>query len=77
LAALIYFKLRKAASEMHRMLKTAFGSSAIVSTQTFEWFFRYKYGVTSVEVCEHSGHPSSGHTGKNMEKVSKIIDKDH
>jgi hypothetical protein len=28
---------------------------------------------TSVEVCELSGHPSTGHTGKNMKKVHKIV----
>jgi hypothetical protein len=37
MAALICFRVTKAASKMHRMLKTAFGGSAIESTQTFDW----------------------------------------
>jgi hypothetical protein len=55
------------------MLKTAFGSSAIVSARTFDWFSLCKCGVTSVEVCELLGYPFSGHTGKNVVKVCNII----
>jgi hypothetical protein len=76
-ADLICFRLRKAASEMHRMLKTALGSSTVVHTQTSEQFSGYKYAVTSVEYCELSGHSFSGHTGKNVEKLCKIISKDY
>jgi hypothetical protein len=32
------FKLRKTASEMHEMLKIAFGDNAMGRTQMFEWF---------------------------------------
>jgi len=77
MAALICFRVSKAASKLHMVLKTAFGSSAIVSAQTFDWFSWCKCGVTSVEDCELSGYTSSGHTGKNVVKVCKIINKDH
>jgi hypothetical protein len=38
MAALICSRVSKAASKMQRMLKTAFGSSAILSAHTFDWF---------------------------------------
>jgi hypothetical protein len=39
------FKLGKTALEMHEMLKTAFGDSAMGRTQTFEWFSQFKHGL--------------------------------
>jgi hypothetical protein len=41
--------------------------------QMFELFSQFKCEETSVEDCERSGCPSTGHTDKNMEKVHKII----
>jgi hypothetical protein len=57
------------------MLKTAFDDNAMGKTQTFEWFSRFRRGKNLVEVCEHLGHPSTGHTNENVEKVRKIINK--
>jgi hypothetical protein len=60
-------KLGKTVSEM---LKTA---SVMGRTQTFDWFSPFKHGKTLAEYCEHSCHPSRGHTAENVEKVHKIV----
>jgi hypothetical protein len=39
-------------------------------------FSQFKHGETLVEDCEHSGHPSTGHRDKNVEKVYHITNKD-
>jgi len=41
-------KLSKTALETHRMLKEAFGDSALCQTQIYEWFKRFKSGWMSV-----------------------------
>jgi hypothetical protein len=41
-----------------------------------EYFFSDPNVETSVEDCEHAGHPSTSDTGENVEKVSKIINKE-
>jgi hypothetical protein len=46
---------------MHEMLKTVFGNNTM--------------GATLAEDCKHSGHPSTGCTGKNVAKVHKIANK--
>jgi hypothetical protein len=56
------FKLRKAAPEMHKMLKTALSDKAMGKTQA--WFPQFKNGKMFVEDCLHSGHSSTGHTEK-------------
>jgi hypothetical protein len=59
------FKLGKAASQMHEMLRTAFGDNAMGSTQTFEQFSQFKGGsnINSMLViffdCEGTVHHSS------------------
>jgi hypothetical protein len=65
------FKLGKTASEMHEMLKAAFGDNAMGRTQTFEWYFRFKRGETSVEDSERSSC-----TDESAENVRKIVYED-
>jgi hypothetical protein len=61
---------------MHEILKTAADDNAMEITQIFEWFSLFKHLKTSVDDCEHSGHPSTSSTDINMQKISKAIDKD-
>jgi hypothetical protein len=42
------FKLSKTASEIHRMLKEAFGDNDLGQTQTYEQFKRFKNGQMSM-----------------------------
>jgi hypothetical protein len=42
------------------MLKETFGDNALVQTQTYEWFKRFKKGRISVDDEERSGRPSTG-----------------
>jgi len=44
-------KLKKIASEMHKMLKTAFDDNTTGRTQTFEWVSKFKHGKLWVENC--------------------------
>ena len=52
-----------------------FGDCAMWRTWTFDRFSQFKCGETSVEVCDHSGCPSTICTEENTE-VSKIVNKD-
>jgi hypothetical protein len=62
---------------MHDVFEAAVTDSELRRKQTFEWFSWWKYWETlvvtfPVEDSECSGHPSTGHTEENMEKVYKI-----
>ena len=51
------FKLEKTATEMYRMLQTAFEPSCMNRASVFEWHKRFKEGTESVrddERCERS-----------------------
>ena len=63
------FKLGKTASEIHRMLKEAFGDNALGQMQTYEWFKCFKNRRMSVNDEEHSGRPSTRTTTENVAKV--------
>ena len=56
------FKLGKTATECYEMLKTAFGEQAMGSSQTFQWFSRFKASRTSTDDDERSGRPVSSST---------------
>jgi len=61
---------------MHRILTIAFGDNAVVKTWAFECLSQFRCGEILLEGCEHSGHPSTGHTNKNLENVYKVFDRD-
>jgi hypothetical protein len=63
-------------SKMHKILTTAFGDDAVVRTWAFECLSQFRHGVILLEACEHSAHPSTRHTNKNLENVYKIFDRD-
>ena len=71
------FKLGKTATECYEMLKTAFGEKAMVRSQTFQWFSRFKAGRTSTGDDERSGRPVPSSTPEIIERVRQIIGKDH
>jgi hypothetical protein len=62
--------------EKHEILKTAADDNAMEITQIFERFFLFKRLETSVDDCEHSGHPLTSSKDINMQKFHKIISKD-
>jgi hypothetical protein len=43
-----------------------FGEPEMGRTQTFQWFAKFRNGLTSVEDIEHSGHPSTAVTDENV-----------
>ena len=49
------FKLGKNATEMYRMLQTAFGASCMNRASVFEWHKRFKEGRESVRDDERCG----------------------
>jgi hypothetical protein len=69
------FKPEKTESQTQEILKTV-SVNFMGRIQTYEWFSQFKHGETLVEDCEHSGHPSTGHRDKNVEKVYHITNKD-
>jgi hypothetical protein len=42
-------KLGKTATEMYKMLQQAFGETALSQSKTFEWYFQFKNGRTSID----------------------------
>ena len=69
-------KLGKTATECYELLKTAFGGQAIGCSQTFQCFFRFKAGRTSMGDDECSGRPVSSSMPEMMERVRQIIRED-
>ena len=70
------FKLGKTATECYEILKTAFGEQTMDRSQTFQWFFLFKAGRTSIDDDEHSGRPVSSSTPEMIERVRQIIHED-
>jgi hypothetical protein len=67
------FKLGKSAAKTHKMLKQAFGDSALDQTQTYDWCNRFKNGRTSADDDKSSGRPSTGTTPENVANVREGI----
>jgi hypothetical protein len=63
------FKLDKASSETHRMLKEEFGDTAECQKQTYDWFKLFKNGWMSVDDEERSRRTSTGTTTENVANV--------
>ena len=70
------FQVGKTATECYGMLKTAFGEQAVGSSQTFQWFSRFKVGRASTNDYERSGRPVSSSTSEMIERVRQIIRED-
>ena len=66
-------KIGKSVTETSEMMKIAFGEEATCSTQTYEWWKRFKEGRTSVDDDPRSGRPSTSKTDDNVEKVREVI----
>ena len=63
-------KLGKTATECYEMSKTAFGEQAMGRSQTFQCFFRFKAGGTSIDDEERCGRPVSSSTPEMIECFS-------
>jgi hypothetical protein len=74
----IKFSLRlgKTESKFHKILTVAFDDNAVVRTWAFECWSEFRHGGILLEDCEHSCHPSTGHTNKNVENIYKIFERD-
>ena len=66
-------KIGKSVTETSEMLKIAFGEEAMCSTQTYEWWKRFKEGRTSIDNDPRSGRPLTSKTDDNVEKVREVI----
>jgi hypothetical protein len=66
-------KIGKSVTETFEMLKIAFGEEAMCRTQTYEWWKRFKEGLTLVDDDPHSGRPSTSKTDDNVAKVCEVI----
>lgn len=67
------FKLGKTATETYQMLRTAYGEEAMGKSQAFEWFSKFKRGVTSVKDENRLGRPTSSKTNKNIDRVREMV----
>ncbi|PSN32414.1 hypothetical protein C0J52_17540 [Blattella germanica] len=55
------------------MLRTAYGEESMGKSQAFEWFSKFKRGVTSVHDAGCSGQPTSSKTQENVDRVREIV----
>ena len=67
------FKIGKTAMETYQLLQQAYGEDAMGRTQMFDWFCRFKEGITSVESDPRSGRPSTSRNEETIAKVTKIV----
>ena len=66
-------RLGKTGSEM---LKQAFGDSCMNRSRTFEWFGRFKNGITSTANDDRSGRPSTATTPSKVEELRAAVNQD-
>ena len=52
-----FFSMKETAAEVHRLLKDAYGASALSERSCREWFQKFKNGDFDVEDKERSGRP--------------------
>jgi len=59
--------------ETFKMLEVAFREQTVGRTQVFEWLFKFKSSMTSVEDSERSGRPSTGKTDEDVEQLKELV----
>ena len=69
-------RLGKTGSEHFEMLKQVFGDSCMSRTRSFEWFGRFKNGITSTANDDRSGRPSTATTPSKLAQVRAAVNKD-
>jgi len=65
------FRLGTTDSKMHKILTIAFAGNDVVRTWACECLSQFRHGEILLESCEHSGHPSTGHTKKKFGECLK------
>ena len=65
------------ATESLKMLQKFFGESILSRTQVFEWHKAFSEGREVVENLPHTSRPSTSVYKDNIEKVKKIVLKNH
>jgi hypothetical protein len=66
-------KLGKTATETYEMLQQAFGEAALSRSKTFEWYSRFKNGLTSIDDDPHTDRPSTARTNETVDRVNAVI----
>jgi hypothetical protein len=66
-------KLGNTATKTYEMLQQAFGETASSRSNTFEWYFRFKNGRTSIDNDPHPGRPLMARTNKTVDRVNAVI----
>jgi hypothetical protein len=66
-------KLGKTATETYEMLQQAFGETALSRSETFERYFQFKNGRTSIDDDPNTGRPSTARTNETFDRVNAVI----
>jgi hypothetical protein len=69
----LYFKLVRNAVEIFQVLKISLWNTVNGNNIVFEWFSKFRSGVTSVENAKHLGCPSMSKTDENVDQVKKLV----
>ena len=64
-------------AELLKMLRKAYGESALSKTLAYEWYEAFKEGREVVVDLSHSGRPSTSLTDENTKKVKEMVMKNH
>ena len=56
-----------------KMLKNAYGESAMSKTRVYEWYKRFQDGREDVEDDERPGRPNTSTTDVTVEKVKEMV----
>jgi len=70
------FWLGKSAAEKVLILQEAFKEEALIGTQAYEWYSRFKGGEMSCNDQPRSGRSSTSQNDKNLDKVRNSINAD-
>lgn len=69
-------KLKKSLEETSKMIRQAYGDSALSYSQVSRWLKAYKEGREEVHDEQRSGRPSTSKTDHNVARVRQLLDSD-
>lgn len=69
-------KLNKSLEETNKMIREAYGDSALSYSQVSRWLKAFKEGREEVHDEQRSGRPSTSKTDNNVARVRQLLDSD-
>jgi hypothetical protein len=77
LAIKFYFKAGKSATETLLMVNAAYVDQALIRSNVFRWYGRFRYGEEDTEDDPRNGRPTECRNDNNVEKISQLLLQNH